>query len=340
MKVSIRALTVPGQNVYLTGAFCGWSVQDGALALRTGKDTYPIWSNSFTLSVRDAKSIECKFILVDRDKGDVVWEPFDGNRVLSFEMEDAEIFANWGENISLKGASSFFANDETAKKTAIVVFLHGLGAEEGANDWLARADNKLNHVKWVFPLAAKRPITWLQGQELRAWADVPSASLLEAADWSYASMQDAYQDWDLTRDLIEELIAQNIATLQVPSDRVVLAGFSMGGAASLWTALRRSHQSNLTRPLAGFAAINSFFPSPNSTCMERHSDPSTQYLLMFNSGDPVVNPSHARRAEDMLLNAGSTSANLKIAQFDTQSHDWFPESVQYFLKWLAETVPA
>jgi phospholipase/carboxylesterase len=127
---------------------------------------------------------------------------------------------------------------------ASVIWLHGLGAD--GNDFPPIVPElhlpPSAAVRFVFPHAPVRPVALNGGARMRAWFDLANPDLGSGQDLSglrAASHQ------------IEALIARETAR-GVPSTRIVLAGFSQGGALAVYTALRH------TQPLGGVIALSTW----------------------------------------------------------------------------------
>lgn len=127
---------------------------------------------------------------------------------------------------------------------AAVVWLHGLGADghdfEPVVPYLG-LDPHLA-VRFVFPHAPRRAVTINMGMIMPAWYDIRGADLRRDADES--GIRDSAAR---VRDLVERERERGI-----PSRRIVLAGFSQGGAIALHVALRHGE------PLAGLVALSTY----------------------------------------------------------------------------------
>ena len=130
-----------------------------------------------------------------------------------------------------------------------VLWLHGLGAD--GNDFapivpeLVRKDWPA--LRFVFPHAPVRPVTINNGMSMRAWYDIVSLDagrMADRADESGVNQSVAQ---------VEALIARE-GQRGVAPERVVLAGFSQGGAVALAAGLRRS------QALAGVVALSTYLP--------------------------------------------------------------------------------
>ena len=130
-----------------------------------------------------------------------------------------------------------------AAPSASVIWLHGLGAD--GNDFVSVVKMlNLPHVRFILPHAAYKKVSANNGYEMRAWYDVFGFASGSREDATGVHESQAY---------IESLISKEVAR-GIPSERIVLAGFSQGGAVVLHTALR--HQ----QTLAGVLALSTYLP--------------------------------------------------------------------------------
>jgi len=127
-----------------------------------------------------------------------------------------------------------------------VIWLHGLGAD--GNDFAPMVPELVRAqwpaIRFVFPHAPVQAVTINGGMRMRSWYDIVSFDLTGRAD---------SQGVDASVARVEALIARE-AERGVPASRVVLAGFSQGGAVTLAAGLRRSE------PLAGLVALSTYLP--------------------------------------------------------------------------------
>ncbi|AWV06152.1 alpha/beta hydrolase [Marilutibacter maris] len=156
-----------------------------------------------------------------------------------------------------------------------VLWLHGLGAD--GNDFapivpeLVRKDWPA--LRFVFPHAPVRPVTINNGVPMRAWYDIRDMNLAQRAD-------EAGVDQSVAQ--VEALIARE-GERGVPPSRLLLAGFSQGGAVTLAAGLRREV------PLAGLIALSTYLPMPERLRREATAQAASQPLFMAHGQfDPVV----------------------------------------------------
>jgi phospholipase/carboxylesterase len=145
---------------------------------------------------------------------------------------------------------------ETASTpNAAVIWLHGLGAD--GNDFVPVVPEIVRRGerawRFVFPHAAARPVTINGGMRMRAWYDIIGFDRKTTED------EAGFRDSD---SAIRQLIAREVER-GIPANRIVLAGFSQGGAVSLYTALRYPER------LAGVMALSTYLPLASRLGAER-----------------------------------------------------------------------
>ncbi len=136
---------------------------------------------------------------------------------------------------------------QTAEKPdAAVIWLHGLGADghdfEPVVPELVRPGERA--WRFIFPHAPQRPVSINNGMQMRAWYDIRGLDRRAAED------EAGFRESDVqVRELLDRELARGI-----PASRIVLAGFSQGGAVSLYTAPRYPQR------LAGVMALSTYLP--------------------------------------------------------------------------------
>jgi len=132
------------------------------------------------------------------------------------------------------------------RHTATVILAHGLGDSGAGWIWLAenwRKRNKFEEVKFVFPNAPTIPITLNRGMRMPGWYDIASLSTLSQAE----------DEPGITRSqsYLHSLVAEE-ASKGIPTERIILGGFSQGGAMSLLAGLTCSQK------LGGIFGLSSY----------------------------------------------------------------------------------
>ena len=172
---------------------------------------------------------------------------------------------------------------------ASVIWLHGLGAD-GHDFAPIVPELKLSFpVRFVFPHAPMRAVTINNGAVMRAWYDVRGVGgeRREDAEGVRASQRE-----------IEALVARERAR-GIEAKRIVLAGFSQGGAMALHTGLRHPER------LAGVLALSCFLPLAGTLGAE--AAPANRDVPIFmahGADDDLIPMTRARRAHDALVGLG------------------------------------
>ncbi len=171
-----------------------------------------------------------------------------------------------------------------------VIWLHGLGADghdfEPIVPQLRLPDVPL---RYVFPHAPVRPVTINQGMRMPAWFDV--IGLERRSPQDEAGIRDAEEQ-------IHQLI-RNENERGVPTDSIVLAGFSQGGALALHTAVRFPER------LAGIVGLSTFLPLAWTIDAEAlEANRKTPIFLAHGTQDPLVPPALGSGTRDFLQERG------------------------------------
>jgi phospholipase/carboxylesterase len=175
--------------------------------------------------------------------------------------------------------------------TATVIWLHGLGADGYDFVPVVRELQTLGTpaARYVFPHAQTMPVTINGGAVMRAWYDIVNTDLLRREDEKgiRASQQQ-----------VEALIEREVGR-GVPRSRIVLAGFSQGGAIALQTGLRQA------QPLAAIIALSCYLPLADSFARERlASNAGVPIFMAHGTSDPIVPIARGVASRDALIAAG------------------------------------
>ena len=174
---------------------------------------------------------------------------------------------------------------------ACIVWLHGLGANgHDFEPLIPQLDIVREYgVRVVLPHAPRRPVTINGGMVMPAWYDIL------APDFRYGEDADGIRQ---SQQQLQALIEREIAAGIAPR-RIILAGFSQGGAVVLHTGLR------YPQPLGGILVLSAYLPLRASLGTEA-SAANTRVPLMMAHGtaDPVVPLSLAEQSRDLLREQG------------------------------------
>jgi phospholipase/carboxylesterase len=176
-----------------------------------------------------------------------------------------------------------------------VIWLHGLGADGHDFEPIVpelQLEGELQ-LRYVFPHAPIREVTINNGIAMRAWYDIVSLD------------RDGPQDDDGIRESsaqLLELVAREQAR-GVPQERIVLAGFSQGGAIALHTALRQPSR------FAGLMALSTWLPMAAEFAVDVTNNPDSQprdlpVFIAHGTFDPMLPLALGEASRDTLRAAG------------------------------------
>ncbi|KAG8831818.1 hypothetical protein FRC17_002523 [Serendipita sp. 399] len=238
-------------------------------------------------------------------------------------------------------ALDFLKVTPTTKHTASVIFLHGLG--DSGRGWAPVArmlsrNPKLSHIKWILPHAPTEPVTLNGGMRMPSWFDIESLDLDEdAADGG----EDAKGMLDSSM-AVNRLITAEIDEANIPANRIVVGGFSQGGALGLLTGLTSE------RKLAGLVSLSTWLPL--SQKMKSMMTDSARMLPIFfghGTSDPVVQYQFGRRSYEHLKSAlgfpeatGESISGLTWREYDGMGHSASEEELEDLNSWLEKVLPA
>lgn len=194
-----------------------------------------------------------------------------------------------------KTSQDLLATEEIETRTNpshSVIWMHGLGAD--GHDFVPVVGQlKLPPVgiRFVFPHAPMMPVTINGGFVMRAWYDitVENLGLKEDAHGLHAS-----------QSAIEKLVRREVQR-GIPTSRIVLAGFSQGGAMALQTGLRHD------KKLAGILVLSGYLPL--QSVFEKERNPANGLTSIFQGHgtlDPVVPMALAIASRAKLTQLGYT----------------------------------
>jgi len=198
-----------------------------------------------------------------------------------------------------------------------ILWLHGLGAD--GNDFVPLVPQLVRRgwpaLRFVFPHAPVRAVTVNAGMRMRAWYDITGFDLSRREDEN-GVRQSIMQ--------VEALIAREVER-GMPASRIVLAGFSQGGAITLATGLRRE------QPLAGLIALSTYLPlAANSIAESTVAARTTPVFMAHGNVDPVVPEMLGRSSRDALIALG-----MRVEWHSyPMAHQVCPPEVQALTAWL------
>ena len=172
-----------------------------------------------------------------------------------------------------------------------IIWLHGLGAS--SNDFPPVVPelgvDPSRPIHFVFPQAPNRPITINGGMVMPGWYDIKGVSIEDKQDAEGMAESQA-----ILEALIEEQIGQGI-----PSENIIIAGFSQGGAVVYHTGLRSKHK------LAGMLTMSTYLPFADIAESEKSTvNQTTPIFASHGTFDPMVPIALGKTSAEHLSNLG------------------------------------
>ena len=167
-----------------------------------------------------------------------------------------------------------------------VIWLHGLGADGHDFEPIVPELELARPVRFVFPHAPVRPVTINQGMRMRAWYDI----------YQFGGGPEDEAGIRASQALLEQLIASE---KKRGMSKVVLAGFSQGGAIVLQTALRHPER------LAGVLALSTYLPLAAALPGERSpANGDVPIFMAHGTYDDIIPLARAERSREALERLG------------------------------------
>jgi phospholipase/carboxylesterase len=179
---------------------------------------------------------------------------------------------------------------ETGKNPAAsIIWLHGLGAD--GNDFapiVPELELPEAAIRFVFPHAPVQPVTINGGMRMRAWYDITDGAIRREDERGVRASQ----------ALIEALIGRE-RKRGTKAERVVLAGFSQGGAIALQTGLRHPER------IAGIMALSTYVPVGEKLSVEASAaNRDVPIFMAHGTYDPVIPLVRAEQSRKLLESLG------------------------------------
>jgi len=184
------------------------------------------------------------------------------------------------------------------RATASIIWLHGLGADgHDFEPLVPQLESRQHPLRFIFPHAPEQPITINNGMVMPAWYDITAMDLTHGED-----TPGVHESEQLLIEWIEHEI-----TTGIPPERIILAGFSQGGAIALQTGLR------YPKRLGGIIALSTYLPLPERFEHENsHASNNLPIFMAHGSYDPVIS-----------INSGERSAmQIRGAGYEVEWHDY------------------
>jgi len=206
--------------------------------------------------------------------------------------------------------------------TASIIWLHGLGdTGAGWSEELRLLSPHLPHARFIFPTAPTRPVTLNFGMSMPAWYDILGLTPRDQED--FAGLQATTVS---VKKMIDDEIQKGIA-----ANRIVLGGFSQGGAVTLYTVY------SLEYNLAGAVSFSGYLPLADSFRNRlKASTLNVPVLLCHGEADPVVPYKWGQLSYSKLNIEGAT---VTLKSYPGLQHSACNEEMSDLVNFLKKVIP-
>mmetsp|Transcript_28538 Transcript_28538/g.31705 ORF Transcript_28538/g.31705 Transcript_28538/m.31705 type:complete len:232 (+) Transcript_28538:88-783(+) len=210
----------------------------------------------------------------------------------------------------------------TAKHEASAIFLHGLG--DSAEGWLSAMQilaHRTPSIHYIIPNAPHRPVTINGGMSMPAWYDIKDLSNREGED---------FDGLDETKETIYDLIQAELDA-GIPSDKIIVGGFSQGGASALYAGYQYD------KPLAGIASLSAYLPKINSFHkLINSANANTPLFWGHGDCDPMVRIDWGKQSFKTLQNNGVKG---EFNTYQGMQHSACEQELDDLLRFMQKCLP-
>ena len=197
-----------------------------------------------------------------------------------------------------------------------IIWLHGLGADGHDFEPIVselRLPSKLG-IRFIFPNAPIRKITINNNMKMRGWYDIKSSNLQDMED-----VESIVKSSNLIHNYIDAEIKKGIE-----SDKIIIAGFSQGGAIALHSGIRYPSK------LAGILALSSYLPLPENLEKETSACKEMSIVMAHGNDDDIIPIEQGLSSCQTLIENG-----YKVEWYEYEMrHSICSEEISMIKKWI------
>mmetsp|Transcript_3485 Transcript_3485/g.9924 ORF Transcript_3485/g.9924 Transcript_3485/m.9924 type:complete len:333 (+) Transcript_3485:58-1056(+) len=213
-----------------------------------------------------------------------------------------------------------------ADQSALVVICHGLGdSSEGFADVAEHLAKSLPYAKFILPTAPTQPVTMNMGMPMPSWYDI--VGLDERSNEHCRGI-------DASVETVRSILRTEHESTGLPYGRMVLAGFSQGGALSLFTGMQLPDAEN---KLAGIVVMSGYLPAAKQFKITEGLE-STPILHCHGEADPMVQFGMAKKSRQHVVEEGGAK-DYTIKGYAGLPHSVSPEEIADVMEFLARVLP-
>jgi len=225
---------------------------------------------------------------------------------------------------SQDGVITISPRDES-KMSGLMVISHGLGdSAEGFAPVAEQMCMGLPYMKFIIPTAPTRRVTMNMGMPMPAWYDI--TGLDERSNENSPGLEESIA-------VIRNILETENKSSGLPYNRMMLAGFSMGGALSLFTGMSMP---DAAQKLAGIVVLSGYLVSAKKFQLTKGLE-STPIFHGHGTSDPLVIFNNALKSKEYMLEHGVLSYELK--SYQGMQHTLIPEEIVDWIKFCKKVIP-
>jgi lysophospholipase-2 len=211
-----------------------------------------------------------------------------------------------------------------SEQSGLVVISHGLGdSAEGFVDVAEHLASQMPHLKFILPTAPTQPVTMNMGMPMPSWYDI--TGLDERSNENCKGI-------DQSQKTLTDILKKEHETMGLNYNRMILAGFSQGGALSLFTGMQLE-----CGKIGGVVVMSGYLPAAKKfTIREENKD--IPILHCHGEADPMVTIQMAHKSKETVMEKGALKYELKT--YPGLVHSVNPEEIQHVKEFLEGVLPS
>ncbi|KAG0050958.1 hypothetical protein BGZ83_004251 [Gryganskiella cystojenkinii] len=208
--------------------------------------------------------------------------------------------------------------------TATIIFLHGFG-DSGAG-WASVGEQfapYVPHVKFIFPNAPPLPISINGGMLIPAWYDIDVSSIAEKKQDEAGLL--------LSRQKVMQIVKEEIEQNKIPTNRILIGGFSQGCVLGLLTALTADHK------FAGIVGLSGYLPLHDKIMdMSSYANKNTPIFWGHGTLDKTVKYDYGEQTVEFLQ---KNEYKVQFHSYPHMSHSVNNQELSDLLAFIKEVLP-
>ncbi|KAH9491711.1 acyl-protein thioesterase [Bulinus truncatus] len=244
-------------------------------------------------------------------------------RIISYQLSQNLLRTAFEFKKRFMGASSSHNMSPAAKvqpkekATASLIFLHGLG--DTGHGWAEQfRELSFKHIRCVCPHAPHKPVTLNGGLIMPSWFDIRGLDPSSAEDEQ--GIKESSKE-------LQQLIAKEVSE-GIPPERIIIGGFSQGGAVALYTAFGTDTKIGGVLALSTWLPMNKYFTNASNA----KYNTGVPVLQCHGTGDPLVSYRWGQATHEIIKTFNPAAQFKSYSNMGHSSNPLEMEDVKHFLQ--------